>query len=396
MILESLWLKYFRNYSECSFSFNPRLNFIFGDNGNGKTNIFEAISFLCYTKSFLQSPEPDCVKYGENRLEVAGVFLDSLSMKNRVSFEYDRQSSRKSLALNNEQITRFGSFFGKVPLVVLSPGDIRLTKGPPGERRRSFDILISQISRLYYDDIRSYNRAIKQKNSLLKENFIQRKYSHEKLHEMVDMWNKEIIELGVKIILKRIEIAREFQKYLVNNFKSIVGEAYVPLVRYESEMVGSNSASAPDGDEIRHNFRRVLDEKLILEVRRGMSLAGPQRDNYSFAMSKNGDEFELKSFASQGEHKTFLVALRLSEYIYLNDKYEGGITGEPVLLLDDIFSELDKGRVEKICSILPAFSQVFVSTTEKGYLSNLKKHFQPEDISVFNIVNGSVKANNRL
>ncbi len=394
MILENLRLKYFKNYSDCSFNFNPKFNFIFGDNGNGKTNILEAVSFLCYTKSFLQSSEPDCVKYGEDRLEVTGEFVNPLSLRYKVLFLYDKPVSKKTVALNNEPVSRQSSFFGKIPLVVLSPGDIKLTTGSPGDRRRSYDILISQISRLYFDDLKSYNRVIKQKNSLLKENFVYKKYSLEKMREMIDMWNDELVHFGVKIVLKRIEIAKEFQKYLEENFKSIVGDAYIPLINYESELLNPDTASEANENILKESFKNLLTEKFLLEIKRGMSLAGPQRDNYAFAMKKNGDIFDLKSFASQGEHKTFLVALRLSEYIYLNDKLEGSNTGEPVLLLDDVFSELDKSRIEKICSLLPKFNQVFVTTTDKEYLNTLKKYFPDNDISVFNIVNGSVKTNN--
>jgi DNA replication and repair protein RecF len=394
MILEKLRLKYFKNYSDCSFNFNPKFNFIFGDNGNGKTNILEAVSFLCYTKSFLQSSESDCVKYGEDKLEVTGEFTNALSLKNKVLFIYDKPSSKKTVALNNEPVSRQSSFFGKIPLVVLSPGDIKLTTGSPNDRRRSFDILISQISRLYFDDLKSYNRVIRQKNSLLKENFVFKKYSREKLREMVDLWNDELIQYGVNIVLKRVEIAKEFRKYLEKHFRSIVGDSYVPMINYESELLNPEFIDDSDENILTENFKNILAEKYPLEIKRGVSLAGPQRDNYAFAMRKNGDVFNLKSFASQGEHKTFLVAFRLSEYIFLNDKLEGSNSGEPVLMLDDVFSELDKNRIEKISSLLPNFNQVFVTTTDKVYLNTIKKYFPDNDISVFNIVNGSVKANN--
>lgn len=394
MILENIKLKYFKNYSDCSFIFNPKFNFIFGDNGNGKTNLLEAVSFLCYTKSFLQSSETDCVKYGEDILEVYGEFTNPLNLKNKVVFLYDKEMSKKTLELNSEPVSRQSTFFGRIPLVVLSPGDIKLTTGSPNDRRRSFDILISQISRLYIDDLKNYNRVIRQKNSLLKENFLYKKYSQDKIRELLDIWNEELIQYGVKIVLKRLEIVKEFKKYLEQNFKSIVGDAYIPIINYDSELINLHSAPETGDNVLKDNFKNLLAEKLPLEIKRGMSLAGPQRDHYAFAMRKNGDVFDLKSFASQGEHKTFLVALRLSEYIFLNDKLEGSNTGEPILLLDDVFSELDKIRIEKICSLLPKFRQVFVTTTDKEYLNTVKKYYPDKEISVYNIVNGSIKANN--
>ena len=389
MILESLRLINFKNYSDCSFNFNPKLNFIYGDNGNGKTNILEAVSFLCYTKSFLQSSEQDCVKYGEEKLEVSGEFKNLLDQTSKVLFIYDKQASKKNILINGEQVSRQNSFFGKIPLVVLSPGDIKLTTGTPNDRRRSFDILISQISRLYFDDLKNYNRVLKQKNSLLKENFTLKKYSPERLRDMVELWNDELVQYGVKIILKRIEIVKEFQKYLEENFKNIVGSAYVPLIRYQSELINEPEEAAEE--VLKDNFKRVAAEKFPHEIKRGMSLTGPQRDNYVFGMRKNGDFFDLKNFASQGEHKTFLVSLRLSEYIYLNDKLEGTSAGEPVLLLDDVFSELDKNRVEKICRILPKLNQVFITTTDKAYQGVINNYLSNKDISAFNIVNGSIQ-----
>lgn len=391
MLLSNLRLLNFKNYSNCTFDFNPGLNFIYGDNGNGKTNILEAISFLCYTKSFLQSSESDCVKYGEEALEVTGFFKSSLDTKNKVSFAYNKPDSKKAITLNDESIGRQSLFFGKIPLVVLSPGDIKLTSGSPAERRRSFDILISQISRLYFEDLKNYNRVVKQKNTLLRDNLNQRKYSENQLTDMLKLWNDELIEYGVKIILKRIDVVNEFRKYVEESFKKIVGDSYIPIINYESE--------AAEGEEISQNkleekFRELLGEKYILELKRGVSLIGPHRDNYSFLMRKNGEVFDIKNFASQGEHKTFLVALRLSEYRYLKDKLEGSGSGSPILLLDDVFSELDSNRINKISGILPEFSQVFITTTVKEYFNLLKSFYPEENISVFQIVNGTIETAN--
>lgn len=391
MLLSNLRLLNFKNYSNCTFDFNPGLNFIYGDNGNGKTNILEAISFLCYTKSFLQSSESDCVKYGEDGLDVSGVFLSPLDTKNKVVFSFSKPDSKKAITLNDESIGRQSLFFGKIPLVVLSPGDIRLTSGSPLERRRSFDILISQISRLYFDDLRNYSRVVKQKNTLLRENLTQRKYGEKQLTDMLRLWNDELVEYGVKIILKRYEVLHEFRKYIEESFKKIVGNSYDPILVYESE--------AADSEEINQNrleekFREQLDQKYILELKRGVSMMGPHRDNYSFLMRKNGEVFDIKNFASQGEHKTFIVALRLSEYKFLKDKLEGSGSGNPILLLDDVFSELDSNRINKISGILPEFSQVFITTTVKEYINLLKDFYTEENISVFHIVNGAAETAN--
>jgi DNA replication and repair protein RecF len=154
------------------------------------------------------------------------------------------------------------------------------------------------------------------------------------------------------------------------------------------------NGEVPDENILREKFAVVLREKRVIEIKRGMSLAGPQRDNYIFKMKKNGSVFELKNFASQGEHKIFIVALKLSEYIYLRDKLESDLCGEPILLLDDLFSELDQNRSLRISALLPKFNQVFITTTDNYYQDILKKYFNKENITAFNIVNGTSKVVN--
>lgn len=389
MIISSLRLYNFKNYKNCSFNFSPALNIIYGDNGNGKTNILEAISILCYTKSFLQSSETGCVRHSENNFEIEGGFSNRKDLNSLVICTYDKINSKKQITLNNEPVGRQKSFFGKIPLVVLSPGDIKLTLGTPGERRRSFDMLISQISKVYFEDLRKFNRVIKQKNYLLKENFIRNRYSVDNLRELIDLWNRELVDYGVKIIEKRLEVIAEFKMYLEKNFGKIVGDSNVPIVGYETDVLNTDDYSSLNTESIRKSFEEALEERFPMEVSRGISMTGPHRDNYIFKMRKDGNEFDIKNFASQGEHKTFLVALRLAEYIYLSDKFEGSTSGEPILLLDDVFSELDQDRIEKVSSILPEFKQVFITTTDKNYIKLLKNYFSDKDISVFHIVNGT-------
>jgi len=391
MILDHLQLSNFKNYKDCSFNFNPKFNFIYGDNGNGKTNILEAVSMLCFTKSFLQNPEQDCVKYDEEGFRITGEFGNVHGLTNRIIFQYDKQDGKKSIGLNGEPIGSLSSFFGRIPLVVLSPWDIRLTSGTPADRRRNFDILISQISRVYLDDLRNLNRVIKQKNSLLKENFLYRKYSKGEMRKLVDSWNEELIQFGVKVLTKRLQFVSEFSRYMETNFNNMVGDSYLPLLDYESELTGEINRSDPDLAGLKNNFVRVLIDKFPLEMKRGVTLAGPHRDNYEFKMKKNGKLFDVKAFASQGEHKTFIIALKLSEYMYLKDKLESSNAGEPVLLLDDLYSELDRNRISSISGLLPDFNQVFLTTTDSGYLEFIKKNFEIKDITAFKIVNGTAE-----
>src|SRR3990170_5206196 len=177
MRLDSLQLINFKNYGSCTFAFSAGLNFIYGNNGNGKTNILEAISFLSYTKSFLQSSEADCIKYGESGFEINGSFINKLDTGFKINLKYSSAGQNKNFTLNSEKVNKLNEILGLFPLITLSPYDLRLTAGIPHERRRNFDLLISQVSRVYLDDIRCLSRILRQKNALLKDNLFSKKYS---------------------------------------------------------------------------------------------------------------------------------------------------------------------------------------------------------------------------
>lgn len=392
MLLDELQLIDFKNYSNCSFSFSPKLNFIYGENGNGKTNILEAISMLCYTKSFLSNTETDCVKYGSEAFEIIGDYTNRVESKNKVKFIYHKEENNKLLLCDNEKVTRSNDFIGRFPLVVLSPYDLKLTTGTQQDRRRNFDLLISQVSRVYLNDLRKYNKIIKQKNSLLKENLLTGRYGRSELTELLSVWNSELLDLAVKIMIRRLDFIEEFRKYVLESFNRIVGNRYIPIITYQSEILDETEPHEIDIEILRAKLEAQLKEKMEPEIKRGISLAGPHRDNYIFSMNKQGELFDMKTFASQGEHKTFIVSMKLSEFGYINENLKHTNTGEPILLLDDIFSELDKGRITKISELITDFNQVFVTTTDTDHLDILKRNF--EDSKSFHIVNGNAESVN--
>jgi DNA replication and repair protein RecF len=387
MLLEDLHLENFKNYKSCSFSFGSKLNFIYGENGNGKTNILEAISFLCYSKSFLLNSESDCVKYSQSRFDVAGGFENRVGTKHRLRFSFDKDTAGKELLCDNEKLSRFSGFIGRFPLVVLSPQDIRLTLGTPLDRRRNFDLLLSQISMVYLDDLKKYNRTLKQKNSLLRDNLITKRYTLSEIRGFVEIWNKELVEFGIRILLRRLDFLEEFKRYLERSFNDIVGSKYMPFVAYESEIMPEGELEHPDVNRLRESFSLLINAKMEAEIKRGTSLCGPHRDNYVFSMNKGGELFDMRTFASQGEHKTFVVSLKFSEYDYINESLNHTNIGEPILLLDDVFSELDKTRTTRICSLIARYEQVFLTTTEKNYLAELKKVFS--ESKSFEVINGN-------
>lgn len=391
MILKKLVLKNYRNYSEQEFIFNDKFNFIYGNNGHGKTNILEAVSYTAFGKSFLGSAESDCVKFGEDEFFIESEFENDLENKDRIVVNYNLSTKSKSIHKNKEKVSAFSSeIFGRFPIVFLSPKSLNITYGNPSERRKFFDILISQSSRLYLDYLKDLAKILKQKNALLKNYSVHRKYSDNEFRNLINSYNEKLIDVSSNIIFKRLNFLKEFESFFKTSFSMLIVQDHEASISYFSEALGEIGPGdkIPDLNFVRKKTEENIYSKTEEEIKRTVTLAGPQRDDYVFRLRKNETEdnvpFELRNFASQGEHKTFLVALKLSEYDYLKDKKSTC----PVLLLDDVLSELDESRVSKIISHLKDYGQIFLTTTGKAYSENLKKFYTSKEISVFQIQMG--------
>jgi len=399
MILKKIVLKNFRNYENEEFVFNEKFNFIYGNNGQGKTNILEGISYTTFAKSFLGSAETDCIKFGETEFFIESEFENDLENKDSIVINYNSDTKSKSIHRNREKVTAFSSeIFGRYPLVFLSPKSLNITYGNPSDRRRFFDILISQTSRLYLDYLKDLAKILKQKNSLLRSYALFKKYTYTELKNLLSSYNEKLTEVSSNIIFKRINFLTEFKTYFERNFSFLLFQNHKGYINYFSDVLGEVNAGEDkfDINFIKEKTENYINDKFEDEIKRAVTLAGPQRDDYIFRLNKTEEEnteevkvkeaFELKYFASQGEHKTFLVALKLSEYDYLKDKK----STSPVLLLDDVLSELDESRVSKIISHLKDYGQIFLTTTDKNYINNLKEFYKENEISVFNICKGKV------
>lgn len=391
MILKKIVLKNFRNYSQQELIFNDKFNFIFGDNGHGKTNILEAVSFTTFGKSFLGSAESDCVRFGEGGFFIETEFETDLGNRDHIIVNYDSEERSKSIHKNKEKVTAYSSeIFGRYPIVFLSPHSMDITYGNPSERRKFFDILISQSSRLYLDYLKELSKILKQKNALLKNYTLFNKYSLNEFKGLINSYNEKLIDVSSHILFKRLDFLSEFEKYFEKSFSMLIVQNHKASIIYSSDALGD---IGPEDNKLELNYIREKFEENVYskadeEVKRAVTLTGPQRDDYLFKLKKDevNDKaaFDLKSHASQGEHKTFLVGLKLSEYDYLKDKKGTS----PVLLLDDVLSELDDSRVSKIISHLKDYGQIFLTTTDRAYLENLKVFYTDKEISVFEIEQG--------
>lgn len=397
MILKKIVLKNFRNYDKQELIFNDKFNFIYGNNGQGKTNILEGISYSAFGKSFLGSAESDCVRFGENEFQIESEFENDLENIDHIVISYSLNPRLKSIHRNKEKVTALSSeIFGRYPMVYLSPKSLSITYGNPSDRRKFFDILISQASRLYLDHLREFAKILKQKNALLKNYSVYKKYSYTELRDLLSSYNEKFSEVSAQIIFRRLNFLKEFKSYFEKNFSFLLLQNHKGYINYNSDVFGeiTTGADTADSDFIRNKLGKHIEETADEEIARAITLAGPQRDDYVFRLNKTEsgssseinmkEAFEIKYFASQGEHKTFVVALKLAEYDYLKDKK----STSPVLLLDDVLSELDETRVSKIISHLKDYGQIFLTTTGKNYNDNLKQFYSEEEISVFKIDNG--------
>ena len=392
MILKELTLNNFRNYEDQKIEFNEKFNFIYGENGQGKTNILEAVSLTCLTKSFLGASETDCLRFESENFSIEGRYLNDNGNDEKIGVAYDKASAKKAIHLNKNKVASYSSeIFGRIPAVFLSPQDLEITYGNPSERRKFFDILISQTSPLYLNNLKDMVKLVKQKNALFKSYHQHRNISSGELKDLLQSYNEKFIEVSGEIVFKRIEFLKEFLNYFAKNFAYLINKNQTPYISYESDAIGTigvDEYETVTKESIKAGYEKLAARKFDEEIQRGSSLFGPQRDDYIFSLQKTAGTnfFDLKNHASQGEHKTFLVALKLSEYDFLKDKKETN----PVLLLDDVLSELDENRVSMIISHLKEFGQIFLTTTNKGYAENLSKFYNPSEMKIFKVVNGKV------
>ena len=369
MILSSLELRNFRIHTDVKLNFSDNLNYIIGGNGQGKTSILESIYYLCTTKSFNAKTEGEVVKFGEDEFYIKGNFIDKT--EDRVNLNFNLDESRKSYFLNDKQIYRATDIVGKFPVILLTPSDHSITLGAPGQRRKFVDSVISQASNTYLKNLLDYNRTLKQRSSLLSR-IKESKYKSNRIMEELEAWTEKLIESGTGIINKRMKFISEFKSYMSDSYYRIMTEVEQPGVEY-------HYLEGYDGTDIKEHFRKLLDEKKEDELRRATNLLGPHKDDFIFTINN----IDLKTYGSQGQHKTFQAVLRFAEFFYL--KEVTSIT--PLFLLDDVFGELDAVRAHKISDYLQAVGQAFVTLTDFGNFSFLKKDVTDK---LFKLNNGEV------
>ena len=363
MILQSLNILNYRNIREASLEFSPKLNCLVGLNGQGKTNVLDAIYLLSFTKSAFTSQDSLNIAHGEEMAMVQGnygEFVISCGL---------RRGVKKQFRKDKKDYPRLLDHIGLIPLVMVCPADHQLIEEGSDERRRFMDVVIGQRNRKYLDCLATYNALLKQRNALLKQ-YADAPNPPDDLLEVLE-W--QMVEPAEFIFHARTDFFREFEPYFQEVYKTICPvtpeNPETPVLRYISQL---------QDRELREAYIRTRKRDLIL----GWTSQGPHKDDIDMRLG----DYPLKQVGSQGQQRTFVLALKLAQALYLADT-----TGEaPILLLDDIFDRLDSERVERIVAMVQGeqFGQIFITDTNRQHLSNI---IQPgPDAKIFHVENGQI------
>ncbi|MCS3700330.1 DNA replication and repair protein RecF [Salinibacter ruber] len=353
MILHTLRLRSFRAHAESEFDLAPSINLLYGANGAGKTNVLEAVHYLCLTKSFTASRDRYAVRKDAPYFEIEGRIGQVREEPMTVRLAYV-PGEGKSIFVNGAELDRLADIVGTLPVVVFSPEDYDLTAGGPSERRRFVNNILSQARSVYMETLMKYRRARRQRNEVLRS---YKKRSAPPPDELLAPWTEKLVGLGSRIVHRRQQFLQAFADDLEEAYRRIDAVAERPTIEYDTI-----ADLAPDAtpDAIEDAFRAALARKQEQERDRGTTLVGPQRDELVFRL----DDLEVRRYGSQGQHRTFAMALKLAQYFYLQQRNDT----EPLLLLDDAFGKLDAERTGVFLDLLrsDAVGQSLVTATRRG------------------------------
>lgn len=362
MFLKKFYIQNFRNHEETNLKFNARLVFFIGNNGEGKTNLLESISLLSYLKSFRESDQTQLLKWESPHTFIRAEFE---SGGNDCLFEYGiekKETKRKKLKLNGEEIKKISDYVGSFRSVILSPPDIQIIEFGNPERRKFLDAFISSTNRYYLKTLIEYGRLIKQRNSALKKDFISDKE--------ILIWDDQIIERDFEIREERKQTIEKLSKYFTKNLFQLSQGKDPFFIQYKPNIESKES----------HKERLILNLKKDRAI--GYTSCGNHRDEIPIGF----DEKDLSQFGSQGQKRSAVIALKTACFQMIRDE-----TGEsPVLLIDDIIRELDVKRREYFVNLITECGQAFFTTTDlegiKEYVGNLNI-----DKEIYEVSGGKVR-----
>lgn len=366
MFLEELRLNNFKNYEQQQLTLSPKINYFIGDNGVGKTNILDAIYYLSFCKSAFNAVDHQNIRHGENYFSLQGKYIHADQSSDKVSCQLQK-SQKKVIKCNDKSYERLADHIGKFPLVMISPYDRDLINEGSDLRRKFMDGVISQFDHQYLYHLLNYNKALAQRNFLLKK-FSEQSYFDP---QALEIWSSQMIPLGRKIHERRKAFQKDFLPIFQKYFNLIGNDIEEANITYRSQL----------NDE---GFETLLQQSLAKDKGVRYTSVGIHKDDLMFSI--NG--YPFKKFGSQGQQKSFVIAIRLAQFAYIKKM----LNYNPILLFDDIFDKLDSKRVERLMNLVSdnEFGQVFITDTQ---LNRINLLFESNKINhkIFYINNGSVE-----
>lgn len=343
MKLESLMIKNFRNYKTLSINFDEKVNVFIGKNAQGKTNLLESIFYCCIGKSFKSCKDKELINWNENDCAIK-IVANKKYRDTQIEIKLHK-TAKKSIQINSLPIRKIGELIGEINIVFFSPQELRLVRESPDERRKFMDIDISQTNKRYFYQLGRYDKILANRNKLLKIS-----KNLDIVKETIDIWDRALINSAKVIAFERKKFVEEILPYAKKAHSYLSGGAENLDMTYKS------GCSVELDDMFEKNFDKLLKKNLEKDFKLGYTTIGVHRDDIDIFLN----DVEVKTFGSQGQQRTVGLALKLAE---LENMYN--INGEyPILLLDDVFSELDLDRQRRLLKFVKR-TQTFITCTDE-------------------------------
>lgn len=361
MIIKSLELTNFRNYDSLSIQFDKGTNILYGDNAQGKTNILEAIHLSATTKSHKGSKDRDIIQFGREEGHIR-TYLEKDGMEVKVDMHL-RNSKSKVIAINGQKIKKASELLGILNVVLFSPEDLSIIKNGPSERRRFVDMELCQLDPFYLYNLNYYNKIVDQRNSLLKD-----LYLNPSLRDTLSIWDSQLVSFGSKIIERRKLFVDQINDIICEIHHKLSGGRETLVIQYEPDVTIED-------------FEKKCQLNQERDIKYKQTSTGPHRDDFSFLIG----DIDVRKFGSQGQQRTAALSLKLSE-IELVKKIS---KDTPVLLLDDVLSELDSNRQNFLLNHIGEIQTIITCTGLDDFINN-----RFEINKIFKVVNGIVNSEN--
>ena len=360
MWLKSIHIQKFRNYKGVDLQFHSGLNIFLGQNAQGKTNLLESIYFLALTRSHRTRSDKDLIHFQEEQFTVSGVLEKKTGS---IPLEISLSSKGRVTKVNHLKQSKLSTYIGNMNVVLFAPEDLQLVKGSPALRRKFIDIDLGQMKPVYLSDLTAYHHVLKQRNSYLKTaNTVDPTF--------LDVLDEQLADYGSRVCIHRKDFLKKLEDFGQEKHFEISNQTEKLSIRYDS------SISFQDEETLRQTFITLLRENRTKDLIKKTTSVGPHRDDISFYINDMN-----ATFGSQGQHRSVVLSLKLAEISLIES-----LTNEkPILLLDDVMSELDNNRQLHLLEVISRDIQTFITTTTLDHLKDL-----PEDLKIFNIHSGHV------